>query len=227
MTSISVPYPVDLYHATFLTEKEYFVDILDRFKVFEVSLHRLLSPKPRALFRGSAPVREAGFFFNIETILHPPLGPFHTASAIRFAAISYLQTHRISPPTLRRKYVPLPGHMINSNKECRLNASLDPSQKMAIMIRPSFKWYACEPFPQVWDGLGLSSSLLAQVVCKATRGVYLYPLSEASESSILWKDSVGNQCGWMTHEYNHNTRISRAGPVVSTEKRVLFYRPSV
>jgi hypothetical protein len=27
--------------------------------------------------------------------------------------------------------------MINSNKECRLNASLDPSQKMAIMIRPS------------------------------------------------------------------------------------------
>ncbi len=166
-------------------------------------------------------------FFNIKTILHPPLGPFHTVSAIRFMALYYLQFHRISSPTLRRKYVPLPWHMLDSNKECRLNASLDPSQKMVIMIRPSFGWHAYEPFQQAWDGLGLSSSLFAQVIRRATHGVYLCPLSEASESSILWKDSVSNQCGWMTHEYNHNTRICRAGPVVSAEKRVLFYCLSV
>jgi hypothetical protein len=31
--------PVELYHATFLKEISYVEDILDRFKVFEISIH--------------------------------------------------------------------------------------------------------------------------------------------------------------------------------------------
>ena len=136
-------HPVELYHATFLVEIQYLVDILDHFKVFEVSVHPLISPNPRALFRGIASVREAGFFFNVETTLNPPLGPFRTALAIRTAALSYLHAHNLSPPVQRRKYATLAKNTTDINKKCRQDASLTPSQKMSIMIRPSFDWYPC------------------------------------------------------------------------------------
>lgn len=123
-------HPVELYHATFLVQIQYFIDILDHFKVFEVSLHYLSSPRPRALFRGNTSVRDAGFFFNIETILNPPLGPFHTEQAIRSAAVAYLHTHGFSPPTQCRKYEALDKDKIRMNKQCRLNSTLSPSEKM-------------------------------------------------------------------------------------------------
>jgi hypothetical protein len=53
--------PVESFHATFLKQISYMVDILDHFKVFEISVHYLPCPKPMALFRGSADVRDAGY----------------------------------------------------------------------------------------------------------------------------------------------------------------------
>ena len=218
-------FQIELYHATFLVKSQYFIDILDGFKLFEVSLHHLQFPRPRALFRGTTSVREAGFFFNIETTLSPPLGPFHTEKAIRSAAIAYLHSHGFSPPTQCRKYEALDKDKIRMNKAHRLNSSLNPSQKMTMMIRPCFHWHTCLPTVEKWDGLGLDSSELIQFIRKARKGVYLYPLSNASESNILWDDSVGNQPGWAINTYNHNTRKFRGGPIISTEIRSLFYRP--
>ena len=34
-------FQIELYHATFLVKSQYFIDILDGFKLFEVSLHHL------------------------------------------------------------------------------------------------------------------------------------------------------------------------------------------
>ncbi len=79
-----------------ISQNSYFIDILNRTKVFEISVHKLAEPLPMVLFRGTASVRDSGFFFNIEASLHHPIGPFRTAEAIIQAAVGYIGSHNIS-----------------------------------------------------------------------------------------------------------------------------------
>ncbi len=72
-----------------------------------------------ALFRGSAHVRDAGYFFNIEAGLGRPLGPFRTMDAILRASLSYLQLHHIAPPVQRKKYTALSPHIVEHNTNLR------------------------------------------------------------------------------------------------------------
>uniref|UniRef100_A0A7S0QIJ3 ATP-dependent DNA helicase n=1 Tax=Cryptomonas curvata TaxID=233186 RepID=A0A7S0QIJ3_9CRYP len=218
--------PAELFHATFLKQISYMVDILDRFKVFEISVHYLPSPKPMALFRGSADVRDAGYFFNIEAGLGHPLGPFRTIETILKASLLYLKLHHIASPVQRKKYSPLPQHIIAHNRKVRLNASLTSSERNSKMLRPDFHPYTAHySSTHPWNGLGLTNIQLAHFIKKKKgKPTYLYPLADACESSILWNDSRGNRPGWMTNTYNHHTRNKSKGPVLSSQVVDLFYR---
>jgi hypothetical protein len=205
------------------------VDILDHFKVFEVSFHYLSSPKPMALFRGSAPVRDAGLFFNIQASLANPLGPFRSVSSILQAAHAYLELHTILPPIQRTHFHPLPQHILDLNKQYRLNSSLTSSQRNSMMIRPVSSYYPTQPplasSLQPWNGLGISNLELATFIRGNPNPIYLFPLSGACESAILWNDSKGNRPGWMTNTYNSHTRLTPKGPIISSKLLDLFYRP--
>ena len=207
-----------------LSQSSFFIDILNRTKIFEISVHKLPEPLPMVLFRGSASVRDSGFFFNIEASLHSPIGPFRTAKAIIQAALQYIASHSITCPSHERQYVDLTLEDIQLNRSIRLTEHFTQLQKDAKMKRPHFDWTAYKPHSQPWNGLGLDLSKLEQHVRKACNDIYLFPISMASESSIIWIDSVGNQPGWRTHLYNHNTRKTPCGPIISTEIRDLFYR---
>jgi len=212
-----------------LSQKSFFIDILNRTKIFEISVHKLLEPLPMVLFRGSASVRDAGFFFNIEASLHSPIGPFRTAEAIIQAAVQYIASNSITCPSHERQYVDLALGDIQLNRSIRVTEHLTQSEKNSKMKRPHFDWtaYVSHSSSQPWNGLGLEYSKLEQHVQEAHHDIYLFPISMASESSIIWIDSVANQPGWKTHLYNHNTRNTPRGPIISTEIRDLFYRPQL
>jgi hypothetical protein len=95
-----------------LSQNSYFIDILNRTKIFEISVHRLSEPLPMVLFRGTTSVRDSGFFFNIEAFLHNPIGPFRTAEAIIQAAIHHIASNSISCPKYVRQYIDLAPHDI-------------------------------------------------------------------------------------------------------------------
>jgi hypothetical protein len=208
-----------------LSQNSYFIDILNRTKIFEISVHRLSEPLPMVLFRGTTSVRDSGFFFNIEAFLHNPIGPFRTAEAIIQAAIHHIASNSISCPKYVRQYIDLAPHDIQLNASIRNNNKFTQSIKNAKMKRPLFNCTPYQPESQPWDGLGLAYSKLVQHVQNAHSDIYLFPISMASESNILWNDSPANQPGWKTHRYNHNTRNRPGGAIISTEIRDLFYRP--
>jgi hypothetical protein len=210
-----------------ISQNSYFIDILNRTKVFEISVHKLAEPLPMVLFRGTASVRDSGFFFNIEASLHHPIGPFRTAEAIIQAAVGYIGSHNISCPSHVRQYIDLTDDDIRQNTTIRTSDKLTQLEKNAKLKRPLFYWTPHQSHSLPWNGLGLVYSKLVQHVQQAHNDFYLFPISMASESSIIWNDSSANQPGWKTHRYNHNTRNTPGGPIISTEIRDLFYRPEL
>jgi hypothetical protein len=116
-----------------LSQKSFFIDILNRTKIFEISVHKLLEPLPMVLFRGSASVRDAGFFFNIEASLHSPIGPFRTAEAIIQAAVQYIASNSITCPSHERQYVDLALGDIQQNRSILLTEHLTQSEFTVTM----------------------------------------------------------------------------------------------
>ena len=107
---------------------------------------------------GSADVCDAGYFFNIKAGLGNPLGPFRTIETILTASILYLKLNLITSPVQRKRYSPLPLHMVAHNSKVRLNASLTSSAQNAKMHRPDFHLYTAHcPSTQPWNGLGLTN----------------------------------------------------------------------
>jgi len=113
-----------------LSQNSYFIDILNRTKIFEISVHRLSEPLPMVLFRGTTSVRDSGFFFNIEAFLHNPIGPFRTAEAIIQAAIHHIASNSISCPKYVRQYIDLAPHDIQLNAPCTAIKVKQPSRCM-------------------------------------------------------------------------------------------------
>ena len=97
------------------------------------------------LFRGSASVRDSGFFFNIEASLHSPIGPFRTAKAIIQAALQYIASHSITCPSHEREYVDLTLEDMQLNRSIRLTEHFTQLEKDAKMKRPHFDWTAYKP----------------------------------------------------------------------------------